>query len=94
MMYILTQEKDNLDSGAYATVDSDGTVVLQFFVDKDDAMTYNTLLDAVGYNLTVTETPDDNIDKICDMLGYAYTIAEPGEVLYPKLETVADLLPK
>ena len=38
-MYILTQEKDNLDSGAYATVDSDGTVVLQFFVDKDDAMT-------------------------------------------------------
>ena len=42
---------------------------------------------AVGYELAVTETPDDNLDKICDLMGYAYTIAEPGDIVYPRIET-------
>jgi hypothetical protein len=41
-MYILTKEEDNIESGTYATYDADGSTVVQFFVDKDDAITYNT----------------------------------------------------
>ena len=90
-MYILTR-KGSIDSGAYATVDTDGTSVVQFFVDKDDATTYNNLLSAVGYELQVTETPDESIDKLCDMLGHAYSVVEPGQVVVPRAETLVDTL--
>ena len=89
-MYILTKEKGSIESGAYATLDQDGITVVQFFVDKDDAITYNNLLSAVGYELNITETPDDNIDKLCDALGYAYTVAEPGEMIVPRAETLLE----
>ena len=91
-MYILTQEEDSIESGTYATIDGDGTMMVQFFVDKDDAMSYNELLGAVGYDLKVTETPDEHIDKICDMLGYAYSIVEPGEVIFPRVETYTEFI--
>ena len=90
MMYLLTKSEDSIESGAYATMDGDGTPLIQFFVDKDDAITYNNLLSAVGYELNVTETPDDNIDKLCEMLGYAYTVAEPGDVVVPRAETMLE----
>lgn len=89
-MFILTKDKDDIESGAYATMDTDGVTIVQFFVDKDDAITYNELLTAVGYELHVTETPDESVDKLCDLLGYAYTIAEPGEVVVPRTETLID----
>ena len=92
-MYILTRKEGSIESGAYATMDTDGVTMVQFFVDKDDAVTYNTLLSAVGYELEVTETPDESIDKLCEMLGYAYTVAEPGDVIVPRAETlVQDLM--
>lgn len=92
-MYILTKLKDDIESGTYATYDADGSTVVQFFVDKDDAITYNTQLDAVGFELYVTQTPDDNIDKLCDILGHAYTVVEPGEIVLPRIETMTnDLL--
>ena len=87
-MYLLTKQKDNIESGAYATVDDEGTIIVQFFVDKDDAITYNTLLEAIGEELHITETKDDNVDKMCDVLGYAYSVVEPGEVVFPRLETL------
>lgn len=87
-MFILTKELDNIESGAYATMDTEGTTIVQFFVDKDDAITYNEQLKAVGYDLCVTETPDESIDKMCDLLGYAYTVAEPGEFIVPRTETL------
>ena len=93
-MYILTQTKGDIESGTYATVDGDGTTMVQFFVDKDDAVSYNELLGAVGYDLHITETPDEHIDKICDMLGYAYTVVEPGEVIFPRVETYTDFISK
>ena len=89
-MYILTREEGSIESGAYATLDTDGLTMVQFFVDKDDAITYNNLLSAVGYDLSVTETPDENVDKLCEMLGHAYTVAEPGEVIVPRAETMLD----
>ena len=89
-MYILTREEGSIESGAYATLDTDGLTMVQFFVDKDDAITYNNLLSAVGYDLSVTETPDENVDKLCEMLGHAYTVAEPGEVVVPRAETMLD----
>ena len=87
-MYLLTRVEDDIESGTYATMDSDGTRVIQFFVEKDDAITYNTFLEALGQNLCVTETKDDNIDKLCDLLGHAYTVVEPGDVVYPRIETL------
>lgn len=87
-MYLLTKQKDNIESGAYATVDDEGTTIVQFFVDKDDAITYNTLLEAIGEELHITETKDDNVDKMCDVLGYAYSVVEPGEVVFPRIETL------
>ena len=91
-MFMLTKDEDNIESGAYATHDADGITVIQFFVDKDDAISYNTQLEAVGYNLSVTETPDDCVDKLCDLLGYAYTIVERGEIIFPRTETLIEQL--
>lgn len=87
-MYLLTREEDDFESGVYATKDEDGTTIIQLFVNKDDAVTYNDHLSAVGYELSVSETPDATVDKICEALGYAYSIAEPGDVIIPRLETL------
>ena len=35
-------------------------------------------------DLYVTETKDENVDKLCDVLGYAYSVVEPGEVVIPQ----------
>jgi hypothetical protein len=88
MMFLLTKQKNNIESGTYATYDSDGSTIVQFFIDKDDAITYNDHLHAIGYELHVTETPDENIDKMCDILGFAYTIVEPGDIVLPRTETL------
>lgn len=87
-MYMLTKKENDIESGAYATLDQDGITVIQFFVDKDDALSYNTQLSAVGYDLCVTETPDEAVDKLCDLLGYAYTVVEPGQIIFPRTETL------
>ena len=87
-MYYLTKRKDYVASGTFATMDSDGTLVIQFFVYKDDAMTYNTYLEALDQHLVISETHDEMVDKMCDALGEAYTIVEPGEIVYPRLETL------
>lgn len=87
-MFMLTKHEDDIESGAYATLDDEGIAIIQFFVDKDDAVTYNTHLSAIGFELSITETPDENIDKICDILGYPYTVAQPGEVVVPRTETL------
>jgi hypothetical protein len=87
-MFILTRQKDSIESGTYATKDTDGTTVVQFFVDKDDAVCYNEQLRAVDYDLEITEIPDEAIDKMCEAMGYAYTVVEPGEVIFPRLENL------
>ncbi|AEC53000.1 hypothetical cyanophage protein [Synechococcus phage S-CRM01] len=87
-MFLLTREKDNLTSGAYASVDVDGLTVIQFFKNKDDAEFYKTQLEALDHQLHVSQLPDDQVDIMCDSLGYAYSIVEPGEIVYPKLETM------
>lgn len=92
-MFLLTRKEDDIESGAYASVDDDGTTIVQFFVDKDDATTYNTHLEALGQDLFVTETRVEEVDKMCALMGYAYTVVEPGEFVIPRLETVQnDLL--
>lgn len=86
-MFILTKKADDIASGAYASIDTDGHTIVQFFVEKDDALTYNTHLEALGEVLHVTETKVDEVDKLCSLLGYAYTIVEPGEIVIPRAET-------
>jgi hypothetical protein len=87
-MFILTREKDNIESGAFASPNEEGTPVVQFFVNKDDAITYNTHLEAIGQDLEVTETDNDAVDKLCSLMGYAYTVIEPGEIVLPRDETL------
>ncbi len=91
-MFMLTKEKNSIESGAYATKDNDGVTIVQFFVDKDDAMTYNEQLRACDYELEVTEVPDEAVDKLCDALGYAYSVAEPGDLLLPRMEILENIL--
>lgn len=87
-MFMLTRKKDDIESGTYATKSEDGSTIVQFFVDKDDAVCYNDQLTAVGYDLQITETPDEAVDKLCEALGYAYTVVEPGQIVIPKMETI------
>ena len=87
-MFVLTRQENNIESGTYASIDKGGTPVVQFFVDKDDAQTYLTLLEAIGQDLHITETEDDSVDKLCSVLGYAYSVAEPGEIVIPRMETL------
>ena len=91
-MYFLTQKQNSIESGVYATRDEDGTTIVQFFVDKDDATCYNEQLQAVGYELAISEAPDDTVDKLCDILGHAYSIVEPGDIVIPKLEILQDTI--
>ena len=87
-MYLLTKIKGDLESGAYASVDDEGTPIVQFFVDKDDAILYNTQLEALDTDAHVTEIDSDFVDKFCGVLGHAYTIVDEGEFVIPKLETI------
>jgi len=88
-MYLLTKEQGDLESGAYASVDDDGTPIVQFFVKKDDAICYNTMLEAIDQNIHVTEIDPEMLDKFCGILGHAYTIVEEGDIVIPKLETLS-----
>ena len=36
----------------------------------------------------VTEVADENIDKLCDLMGYGHTVVKPGQVVVPRLETL------
>ncbi len=90
-MFYLTRKKDDVSSGTFATMDTDGTRVIQFFVDKEDAITYNTYLEALDQHLCVSETPDEMVDKMCDALGEAYTVVESGEIVIPRLETLEQM---
>lgn len=84
---MLTKELDSIESGTFASVDDKGRAIIQFFVDKDDAIMYNTQLEALGQDLHITETDSEAVDKMCSILGYAYTIVEPGEFVIPRIET-------
>ena len=90
-MYFLTRKKNDIASGTFATIDTDGTRVIQFFVDKDDAVTYNTYLEALDQHLYVSEAQDEMVDKMCDALGEAYTVVEPGDIVIPRLETLEEM---
>ncbi len=90
-MYFLTRKKNDISSGTFATMDTDGTRVIQFFIDKDDAVTYNTYLEALDQHLYVSEAQDELVDKMCDALGEAYTVVEPGDIVIPRLETLENM---
>ena len=88
-MYLLTKIEGDLESGAYASVDDDGVPIVQFFVSKDDAITYNTMLEALDQDIFITEIDSDYLDKFCSVIGHAYTVVEEGEFVIPKLETLS-----
>ena len=88
MMYVLTKKENDIDSGTFATLDDNGDPLIQMFLDKDDATTYNVHLEAVDQTLFITEVENDSLEKLCGAMGYAYNIVEPGEVVIPKVETM------
>ena len=91
-MYLLTRKEDDLESGAYASIDDDGIPIVQFFVSKDDAITYNTMLEALDQDISITEIDDEALDKFCSVIGHAYTVVDKGEIVIPKLETLTHTL--
>ncbi len=84
-MYALTKD-GTFESGVYAILGVDDMTTVQFFVDKDDADSYNTQMEAIDQDLVVTEVPGDKIGQMCDMMGYAYTVIEPGHTVIPRVE--------
>ena len=88
MIYVLTKKEDDIDSGTFATLDDNGDPLIQMFLDKDDATTYNVHLEAVDQTLFITEVENDSLEKLCGVMGYGYNIVEPGEVVIPKVETM------
>ena len=92
-MYILTKIEGDLESGAYASVDDDGTPIVQFFVNKDDAIMYNTQLEALDQDIAITEIDGDAYEKFCSVIGHAYTVVDEGEFVIPKLETLTHAFP-
>ena len=91
-MYLLTKHEGDIESGAYASVDDDGTPIVQFFVNKDDAITYNTMLEAIGQDIGITEIDPEMLDKFCGVLGHAYSVADEGEMVIPRIETLQHAL--
>jgi len=91
-MYLLTRREGEVDSGVYASVDEDGTPIVQFFVEKDAAVMYNTMLEALDQNICVTEIEDDMLEKFCGVLGHAYSVVDEGEFVIPKLETLEHVI--
>ena len=87
-MYLLTKEEGSMESGVYASVDDDGEAIVQFFVDKDDAIMYNTMLEAIDQHICITEVDSEMVDKFCGAMGHAYTVAEEGELIIPRIETL------
>ena len=91
-MYLLTKTEGEVESGAYAAGDEDGTPIVQVFVNKDDAINYNTMLEARGHDISITEIDGDILDKFCSVIGHAYTVVDEGEIVIPKLETLTHRL--
>ena len=91
-MYLLTKKEGDLESGAYASVDEDGRPIVQFFVSKDDAICYNTQLEAIGQKLSYSEIDSEMVDKFVGILGHAYTIVDEGEMVIPRIETLQHAL--
>ena len=87
-MYLLTKEEGNIESGTFASIDDDGTPIVQFFVSRDDATTYATMLEAIGQEIKVTEIDGELLDRFCGALGHAYSIADEGEMVIPRVETI------
>lgn len=86
-MYALTKD-GSFESGVYAILGKDNMTTVQFFVKEDDAVSYNTQLEALDQELTVTEVDADKVDKMCEMMGFAHIIIEPGHMVTPRVETL------
>ena len=89
-LYAITNNPEDPSAGMYATQDAEGNVIVQLFMNEEDALSYNVQLEALGQDLHVREIQDEsNIDKLCEVMGYAFTIIQPGEVVVPRYETQA-----
>ena len=92
MMFLLTKEEGNIESGTFASMDDDGNPIVQFFQNKDDAITYATMLEAIGQDIAVTEMDSEMLEKFCGALGHAYSVAAEGEFVIPRIETLQHAL--
>ena len=83
-MFILL---DKSTGGVYAVTGADGNKVVQIFVDKDDAVRYYGMLEAVYYKrpLEVTEVEEDIVIDNCSAHNYHYTFINPEDLVIPPL---------
>ena len=83
-MFILL---DKSTGGVYAVTGDDGNKVVQIFVDKDDAVRYYGMLEAVDYKrpLEVTEVEEDIVIDNCSVHNYNYAFINPEDLVIPPL---------
>jgi hypothetical protein len=86
-MYALTKD-GRFENGVYAILGPDSVTTVQFFVNEDDAIRYSIHLEAIGTELMVTKVDGDKVDRMCELMGYAHTIIEPGHLVVPRAETL------
>lgn len=92
--FVITNDKEDPTAGMYATTDNYGNTIIQLFLDRDDAISYNIHLEAIGMELYVVGIEDgDSIRQLCEMMGHGTTTINKGEVTVPRIETLkTDLL--
>jgi hypothetical protein len=82
-MYILTL-KGKKHEGAYAVEISDGSKVLQMFVEYDDAIRYIGLLEADGFpDMEPLEIEEHDAIAACENFGYNYCVITPDDFVIP-----------
>ena len=93
-VFVITNDKTDPTAGMYATTDNEGNTIIQLFLDKDDAISYNVHLEAIGQQLHVVGIEDgDSIRHLCEMMGHGSTTIKKGDVVVPRIETLqTDLL--
>ena len=88
-VYIISVDEKDPTSGMYAVLDEDGQTMVQVFLYKDDATSYNVHLEALGQDLHVCELQDRTpVFNLCEMMGYGFVIINKGEVVVPRIETL------
>lgn len=82
-MYMLSANNGE-DSGAFALENEDGTKLIYFFEEEDDAERYLGLLEADDYPaMIVVEVDKEVAIKACKLYNYSYAIITPNDFVFP-----------
>lgn len=82
-MYMLSANNGQ-DSGAFALEEEDGTKLIYFFEEEEDAERYLGLLEADDYpDMIIVEVDKEVAIKACKLYNYSYAIITPKDLVFP-----------